>query len=260
MAPPFATDTLSRDDRGLSRYSCRRSRSPCGPHSPVNSHDTVNLHRPRCAVKPRRGESLAGYCPSQGPRGSIASDQEEDMNPADSLQLLERYAVVILPALVVAEQIGIPLPAVPALLGGRCPRCPWARQHSLVLCSDCHRGAGRGLRLVRAGPPPRCERADATVSPVARAGLVRAPGRERLRPLRRPGHAHREVRPRPDHGHAAARGRLRGRPRALRPLRSRGRSCSGRARGWGSGTSSATPSRWSRSAPPGWGARSVSSS
>ena len=39
------------------------------------------------------------------------------MNPADSLQLLERYSVVILPALVVAEQIGIPLPAVPALLG-----------------------------------------------------------------------------------------------------------------------------------------------
>jgi membrane protein DedA with SNARE-associated domain len=38
------------------------------------------------------------------------------MNPADSLQLLERYAFLILPALVVAEQIGIPLPAVPALL------------------------------------------------------------------------------------------------------------------------------------------------
>jgi len=39
------------------------------------------------------------------------------MNPADSLQLLEQYAVVILPVLVVAEQIGVPLPAVPALLG-----------------------------------------------------------------------------------------------------------------------------------------------
>jgi membrane protein DedA with SNARE-associated domain len=38
------------------------------------------------------------------------------MNDADSLQFLERYAVVILPALVVAEQVGIPLPAVPALL------------------------------------------------------------------------------------------------------------------------------------------------
>jgi len=36
---------------------------------------------------------------------------------ADSLQLLERYSVVILPTLVVAEQLGIPLPAVPALLG-----------------------------------------------------------------------------------------------------------------------------------------------
>ncbi len=36
------------------------------------------------------------------------------MNLSDSVQLLERYSVVILPALVVAEQIGIPLPAVPA--------------------------------------------------------------------------------------------------------------------------------------------------
>lgn len=39
------------------------------------------------------------------------------MSAADSLQILERYSVVIVPALVVAEQIGIPLPAVPALLG-----------------------------------------------------------------------------------------------------------------------------------------------
>ncbi|HEY7037479.1 MAG TPA: sulfurtransferase [Methylomirabilota bacterium] len=38
------------------------------------------------------------------------------MSAADTLQVLEQYAVVILPALVVAEQIGIPLPAVPALL------------------------------------------------------------------------------------------------------------------------------------------------
>ena len=32
------------------------------------------------------------------------------------MQLLERYSAVILPVLVVAEQVGIPLPAVPALL------------------------------------------------------------------------------------------------------------------------------------------------
>jgi membrane protein DedA with SNARE-associated domain/rhodanese-related sulfurtransferase len=38
------------------------------------------------------------------------------MSPADSLQFLEQYGVVILPALTVAEQIGVPLPAVPALL------------------------------------------------------------------------------------------------------------------------------------------------
>ena len=35
---------------------------------------------------------------------------------AEILKLLEQYSVVILPALVVAEQVGIPLPAVPALL------------------------------------------------------------------------------------------------------------------------------------------------
>jgi membrane protein DedA with SNARE-associated domain len=38
------------------------------------------------------------------------------MNEGDSLRFLEHYGVLILPALVVAEQIGIPLPAVPALL------------------------------------------------------------------------------------------------------------------------------------------------
>jgi membrane protein DedA with SNARE-associated domain len=38
------------------------------------------------------------------------------MSPADSLQILEQYGVVILPALAIAEQLGIPLPAVPALL------------------------------------------------------------------------------------------------------------------------------------------------
>jgi membrane protein DedA with SNARE-associated domain len=38
------------------------------------------------------------------------------MSVTDGVQLLEGYAIVILPALVVAEQIGLPLPAVPALL------------------------------------------------------------------------------------------------------------------------------------------------
>lgn len=38
------------------------------------------------------------------------------MNLSDSVSLLERYSAVILPALVVAEQLGLPLPAVPALL------------------------------------------------------------------------------------------------------------------------------------------------
>jgi membrane protein DedA with SNARE-associated domain len=39
------------------------------------------------------------------------------MTDAASIQLLGRYSVIILPVLVVAEQVGVPLPAVPALLG-----------------------------------------------------------------------------------------------------------------------------------------------
>ena len=35
---------------------------------------------------------------------------------SDGVQLLERYGALILPILVVAEQVGVPLPAVPALL------------------------------------------------------------------------------------------------------------------------------------------------
>jgi len=38
------------------------------------------------------------------------------MDPIDGLQFFERYGLVLLPALTVAEQMGIPLPAVPALL------------------------------------------------------------------------------------------------------------------------------------------------
>lgn len=41
---------------------------------------------------------------------------EQTMTP-ETLQTLDQYAFVILPALLVAEQFGIPLPAAPALLG-----------------------------------------------------------------------------------------------------------------------------------------------
>lgn len=39
------------------------------------------------------------------------------MDSTESLWILQQYSLLILPALVVAEQFGIPLPAVPALLG-----------------------------------------------------------------------------------------------------------------------------------------------
>ena len=44
------------------------------------------------------------------------STQEEELITAESLQFLEHYGVLILPALAIAEQIGVPLPAVPVLL------------------------------------------------------------------------------------------------------------------------------------------------
>jgi membrane protein DedA with SNARE-associated domain len=57
------------------------------------------------------------------------------MSPADSLQILEQYAVVILPVLVVAEQIGVPLPAVPALLGVGALAAQGRVSIPLVLCA-----------------------------------------------------------------------------------------------------------------------------
>ena len=57
------------------------------------------------------------------------------MSPADSLQILEQYAVVILPLLVVAEQIGVPLPAVPALLGVGALAAHGRVSIPLVLCA-----------------------------------------------------------------------------------------------------------------------------
>src|SRR5262247_3604207 len=39
------------------------------------------------------------------------------MSDSESLRLLGWYSTMILPVLVVAEQVGVPLPAVPALLG-----------------------------------------------------------------------------------------------------------------------------------------------
>jgi membrane protein DedA with SNARE-associated domain len=39
------------------------------------------------------------------------------MNAAETRRVLDQYAFVILPALLVAEQFGVPVPAVPALLG-----------------------------------------------------------------------------------------------------------------------------------------------
>ncbi|PWU25265.1 MAG: sulfurtransferase [Candidatus Rokuibacteriota bacterium] len=101
------------------------------------------------------------------------------MTPADSLELLERYSVVILPILVVAEQVGVPLPAVPALLGvgalaanGRGSMPPVLGAIAVVaLCVDLgwyevgrRRGARVLARLCRLTlEPDSCVRRTATV-------------------------------------------------------------------------------------------------
>jgi hypothetical protein len=99
------------------------------------------------------------------------------MNPADSLQFLEHYGVLIVPALVVAEQIGVPLPAVPALLGVGALAAHGRISIPLVLAAIAVVGAGRRLRLVRAGPAARGRRPPRdALPPLPRAGLLPAPG------------------------------------------------------------------------------------
>src|SRR5438309_1807812 len=85
------------------------------------------------------------------------------MSPADSLQFLDRYGVVILPALAVTEQIGIPLPAVPALLSVGAPAA-LGRMLGLVIVT-----ALAGYILVKYGRRRLCLRKlrTAPVSPEA---------------------------------------------------------------------------------------------
>ena len=69
------------------------------------------------------------------------------IDSTDSLQFLARYGLVILPALVVAEQFGIPLPAVPALLGVGALAAAGQVSIPLVL-GTIAAAVERGLRLV----------------------------------------------------------------------------------------------------------------
>src|SRR5215813_2840420 len=76
--------------------------------------------------KGRRCQSLSQPPPPSTPMASRSiqiSSSPSSMRAArvadliGSVELLERHSALLLPALVVAEQVGIPLPAVPALLG-----------------------------------------------------------------------------------------------------------------------------------------------
>ena len=70
------------------------------------------------------------------------------MSATDSLQFFENYGLIILPALAVAEQIGIPIPAVPALLAVGALAADGRISIPYVLASDVRGGPGHRLRLV----------------------------------------------------------------------------------------------------------------
>src|SRR2546422_11762797 len=75
------------------------------------------------------------------------------MDLTDSVQLLERYSAVILPVLVVAEQVGVPLPAVPALLAVGALAAKGRVNLLLVIGAIVAGGRPLGLVWPRPGPP-----------------------------------------------------------------------------------------------------------
>ena len=70
------------------------------------------------------------------------------MSATDSLQFFEDYGLVILPALAVAEQLGIPIPAVPALLAVGALAADGRISIPFVLGVMCVAAPGHRLRLV----------------------------------------------------------------------------------------------------------------
>jgi len=142
------------------------------------------------------------------------------MDPANSLEFLARYGLVILPALVVAEQFGIPLPAVPALLGVGALAATGQVSIPLVLGAVVtvalsvdfawyelgrRRGPDVLAKLCRMSPEP-----DACVSKAKNVFAHYGAGRR--------GHAGREICAGAYHGHAAAGRRRRDGSRPVRPL------------------------------------------
>src|SRR2546426_12689006 len=75
------------------------------------------------------------------------------MDLTDSVQLLERYSAVILPVLVVAEQVGVPLPAVPALLAVGALAAKGRGNLLLVIGAIVAGGLAPGLVWDERGPP-----------------------------------------------------------------------------------------------------------
>jgi hypothetical protein len=137
----------------------------------------------------------------------------------ESVAWLERYSAVILPVLVVAEQIGVPLPAVPALLVVGALAAQGRVSLVLVIGGDRGGGTAGRPRLARAGAPPGGARPFGTVPTLARARRVRATDREPVPAPWRAGAARGEVPAWPDHCHAAPGRDLSGVTRPFRALR-----------------------------------------
>src|SRR5262245_35610723 len=73
------------------------------------------------------GRTMAGH--------GTAQEVNRAMTDAESLRLLGRYSTMILPIRVIAEQVGVPLPAVPALLGIGALAAKGAASIPLAVCA-----------------------------------------------------------------------------------------------------------------------------
>src|SRR2546422_9086669 len=109
------------------------------------------------------------------------------MDLTDSVQLLERYSAVILPVLVVAEQVGVPLPAVPALLAVGALAAKGRVNLLLVIGAIVAVGPPRGLGWDEPGRPGGGRPRPPPCPPAARTPGWRRPARAPFLPPRWPG-------------------------------------------------------------------------
>src|SRR2546426_4770078 len=100
------------------------------------------------------------------------------MDLTDSVQLLERYSAVILPVLVVAEQVGVPLPAVPALLAVGALAAKGRVNLLLVIGAIVAGGPAAVMVLAELGPRRRAAPLSPPLPPCAPTRLLGGPARD----------------------------------------------------------------------------------